>query len=52
MLSRTWRTILLLIVLVLLIWPTLIGEASSWVALLAVVVLLIAEFTSCGCCGN
>jgi hypothetical protein len=47
MLNRTWRIILLLIVLVLLIWPNLIGVSGSWIALVAAIILLIGEFT-CG----
>ena len=51
MLNRTWKIILLLIVLVLMIWPDLIGASGSWIALIAVIVLLIGEF-ACGKCGT
>jgi Mg2+/Co2+ transporter CorB len=50
MLNRTWRIVLLLIVLILMIWPDLIGTSGSWIALLAVIILLIGEFL-CKSCG-
>jgi len=49
MLNRTWRIVLLLIVLVLMVWPDLIGVSGSWIALIAVIILLIGEF-ACGKC--
>ena len=51
MLNRTWKIILLLIVLVLMIWPDLIGASGNWIALIAVIILLIGEFT-CSTCGT
>ena len=49
MLNRVWRIVLLLIVLVLMIWPGLIGVSGSWIALIAVIVLLIGEWTCKSC---
>ncbi len=43
MLNRTWRIVLLVIVLIGMIWPSLIGSATWWVSLAAAVILLIGE---------
>ena len=45
MLSRALRRILLVIALLYTVWPDLIGASTRWIALIAVVILLIAEFT-------
>ena len=50
MLNRTWRIILMVIALIYTVWPDLfIG--IRWIALIAVVILLIGELT-CKSCGT
>ncbi len=49
MLNKTWRIVLLIVALLLALWPSLLGEASQWVAAIALVVLLVAEF-NCDTC--
>ena len=49
MLNRTWRIILLIIAGILLIWTDLIGASGQWIALIAVIILLIGEWTCKSC---
>ncbi|MCH7567972.1 MAG: hypothetical protein IIA87_00990 [Nanoarchaeota archaeon] len=51
MLNRTWKIVLLVIALVFVIWPGLLfNTATNWIALIAIVILLLGEFT-CKSCG-
>ena len=43
MISRTWRLVLLVVALIVVIWPTFFGELSQWVAAVAIAILLIAD---------
>lgn len=43
MLNRTWRIILMVIALIYTIWPVLF-TGIRWIALIAVVLLLLGEF--------
>jgi len=47
--NRTWRLILLIVALIFMIWPDLFPYAN-WVAIIAVILLLIGEFTCGKCC--
>lgn len=49
MLNRAWRIILLIVAGVLLLWPDLFAGAR-WVALIAVIILLIGEIAYKSCC--
>jgi len=50
MLNRTWKIVLLIIALIYPIWPDLLGGSIRWIALIAIIILLIGEFV-CKSCG-
>lgn len=49
MFNRTWRIVLLVAALVTIIWPSLLGQSTGWVSLVAIALLLISEL-SCHSC--
>ena len=49
--NRSWRFTLLIVALILMLWPDIFSYAN-WVAILAVVLLLIDEFNCNKCCSN
>jgi hypothetical protein len=50
MLGKTWRVVLLVVILVAAVWPNLLGSSTSWIGLIAIVLLLISELTCKNTC--
>jgi hypothetical protein len=49
LLTKTWRIVLLVVILVGVLFSDLIGPSTWWVVLVAIVVLLIAEINCDSC---
>ncbi|MDP4039059.1 MAG: hypothetical protein Q8P57_00550 [Candidatus Pacearchaeota archaeon] len=49
MLNRTWRIVLLIVTLIAILWPSILGNSTMWIALIAVVLLLLGEITCKTC---
>lgn len=45
------ETVLGLVILIITIWPNLLGVSATWWVTLIAAILLVLHAWSCGCCG-